>query len=740
MLTVGEGRLQPIVPNMFDFGTIENSRGETLWASDITQNSFHNGGGFKNRISMGALELPAGTYKITFRTDIGHSFGSYNVSAPLDSIWYGIQVFQLDSNDHAYLDDQIKKELDNTYYPPFEIVNDVEFSEKYVRSAWIATNGTGLIKLNLNDNSYRRYTFEDEGPNLINSLNISVNVLEDKDGIVWASTQGGLVRFDPETETFNIIDQKYGLPSNQIAFMIQDLSGNLWFGTPGGISMLDKTNNDSLLSFINYDNTDGINSLPLNASVEITNEGEIFYGGIGGLNAFFPGSSNKTLPKPVLTNLMVSGKSADDIANEIGLETNISEAKSITLPFIYNNLSLEFASIHFSRPEKNKLAFMLEGIDEDWNFSNRRFASYSNLPPGDYEFKIRGANGDGIWNPEISSLKISITPPWWRTWWAYSLYGILVLFLLWQLHKFQKERTISIERQKTQQRELQQAKEIEKAYTELQATQSQLIQQEKLASLGQLTAGIAHEIKNPLNFVNNFSELSVELIEETKEELSTISDQLSAEDRKKVDEALVILHDIETNMKKIHEHGTRADSIVKSMLLHSRGTDGTKAPTDLNTVVKEYVNLSFHGMRASKDPINVGIDLHLDDSIGEVPLIVEDFSRVIVNLSNNAFDAMKDKLSAVSDQASASYKPKLTVRTLSEKGKVVVEIEDNGPGVPEEMKDKILQPFFTTKKGTAGTGLGLSITNDIIKAHGGSIEIESIPGQGSIFKIVLMRS
>ena len=290
---------------------------------------------------------------------------------------------------------------------------------------------------------------------------------------------------------------------------------------------------------------------------------------------------------------------------------------------------------------------------------------------------------------------------------------------------------------------------IENALSDLKATQSQLVQQEKLASLGQLTAGIAHEIKNPLNFVNNFSELSVELIEEVREELSGVSNQLSADDRDKVDEAVEILYDIETNLKTIHKHGSRADSIVKSMLQHSRGGDGKMEPTPLNPLIKEYVNLAFHGMRAGKDPINVDIDLQLDEIVDEIPLIAEDFSRVILNLVNNAFDAMREKISETSkvksekslrqptegaspsgegevgDVTEYSYQPKLTVRTHQTEKNVIVEIEDNGPGISDEMKDKIMQPFFTTKKGTDGTGLGLSITNDIIKAHAGKLEIYS---------------
>jgi len=328
---------------------------------------------------------------------------------------------------------------------------------------------------------------------------------------------------------------------------------------------------------------------------------------------------------------------------------------------------------------------------------------------------------------------------------------------------------------------------LQSALEDLRAVQEQLVQQEKLASLGQLTAGIAHEIKNPLNFVNNFSDLSLELVDEIREEIlsekakvkserspleggserseqgddaSTETDTDSSSSNTpltplsrgeagsspQIDLILEILDDIEANLKTIHKHGTRADSIVKSMLQHSRGGDGKMEPTPLNPLIKEYVNLSFHGMRAGKDPISVDIDLQLDESIGEVPLIGEDFSRVILNLVNNAFDAMREKSEKAnvkrekesspldgSGEAEQSrgvssnegYNPKLTVRTKSNSNTITIEIEDNGPGIPKDIKDKILQPFFTTKKGTAGTGLGLSITNDIVKAHGGIMAIQS---------------
>jgi signal transduction histidine kinase len=282
----------------------------------------------------------------------------------------------------------------------------------------------------------------------------------------------------------------------------------------------------------------------------------------------------------------------------------------------------------------------------------------------------------------------------------------------------------------------------EEALTELQATQKQLIQSEKMASLGELTAGIAHEIKNPLNFINNFSDVSIELIDEVLVEIQQSGDSDTST------EIVEILNSVKSNLNIIHQHGARADGIVKSMLMHSRGSTGRKELNDLNAMIKENVNLAFHAMRATKHPINVETVLQLDDSVGEVPLIIEDFSRVILNLCNNAFDAMREKASRYEVQNTKfegdtgnemmKYKPKLIVRTKRISGKVFLAVEDNGIGITDDIRDKILQPFFTTKKGTQGTGLGLSITHDIIKAHGGTIEIETEPRIFSKFIITLI--
>ncbi|RFN60073.1 GAF domain-containing sensor histidine kinase [Marixanthomonas ophiurae] len=272
-------------------------------------------------------------------------------------------------------------------------------------------------------------------------------------------------------------------------------------------------------------------------------------------------------------------------------------------------------------------------------------------------------------------------------------------------------------------------KKLQIALKELESAQEQLIQQEKLASLGQLSAGIAHEIKNPLNFVNNFSELNLELIDEVLDELKKTAKSDEKEEIKS------ILEDVVANQKKIHQHGSRADSIVKSMLLHSRGGNGIKEASQINDMLKEYVNLAFHGMRAGKKPMNVSLDFQLDASIRKVPVIIEDISRVILNLCNNAFDAMYERLKKESTEG--TYQPKLTIKSFEKNHAVMIAIRDNGFGIPIELQDKILMPFFTTKRGTEGTGLGLSITNDIIKAHGGSLQVESKKGDDSFTKFII---
>ena len=274
-----------------------------------------------------------------------------------------------------------------------------------------------------------------------------------------------------------------------------------------------------------------------------------------------------------------------------------------------------------------------------------------------------------------------------------------------------------------------QKEELEHALIELKSTQSQLIQAEKMASLGELTAGIAHEIQNPLNFVNNFSEVNNELIGELKTEWS----KAEPERDKNLEQEL--LNDITQNLDKINYHGKRADAIVKGMLQHSRISTGQKDPTDINALADEYLRLSYHGLRAKNKNFNATLKTDFDTTIGEINIVAQDVGRVLLNLINNAFYAVNEKFHRLKDVN--SYEPTVSVSTRKINQSVEIIVEDNGDGMPPELRDKIFQPFFTTKPTGEGTGLGLSISYDIIKTHGGEIRVESSQGNGSKFVITL---
>jgi signal transduction histidine kinase len=266
----------------------------------------------------------------------------------------------------------------------------------------------------------------------------------------------------------------------------------------------------------------------------------------------------------------------------------------------------------------------------------------------------------------------------------------------------------------------------ENTLTDLKAAQYQLIQSEKMASLGELTAGIAHEIQNPLNFVNNFSEVNKELAEELNDEI----------EKGNMREVRDIARDIVENEQKISHHGKRAEAIVKGMLQHSRTNTGTKELTDINILADEYLRLAYHGLRAKDKSFNADFNLEKDENIPMIKVIPQDIGRVLLNLINNAFYAVDKKVK----EGIEGYKPIVSVSLGNQDDKIEIEVKDNGNGIPENVKEKIFQPFFTTKPTGHGTGLGLSLTYDIIKAHGGEINVVSEEGEGTNFKISLIKN
>ncbi|MEO7121428.1 MAG: ATP-binding protein [Ginsengibacter sp.] len=315
----------------------------------------------------------------------------------------------------------------------------------------------------------------------------------------------------------------------------------------------------------------------------------------------------------------------------------------------------------------------------------------------------------------------------------YTLVASLVMLLLiaiifWRSNYHRKKAYTLLEKQK-QETDLQKTK-AEKALEKLQSTQAQLIQSEKMASLGELTAGIAHEIQNPLNFVNNFSDVNSELIDELQTEIKSGN----------TDQAISISNNIKENSEKINHHGKRADAIVKGMLQHSRSSIGVKEPTDINALADEYLRLSYQGLRAKDKNFNATMKTDFDTSIRKINIIPQDIGRVVLNLINNAFYAVDEKNKSGVEKlptGQAGYEPTVSISTKKSNNKVQIIVNDNGNGIPQNIVDKIFQPFFTTKPTGQGTGLGLSLSYDIIKAHGGEIKVESTEANGSIFIIQL---
>jgi len=635
---------------------------------------------------------------------------------------------------------------------------------------WFAFDGGGIVRLGP-DGSVNRFAHDPENPSLYpDTENRPFSFFEDDNGLIWIGTNLQLLQFNPENEQFSVVnfnwspvlkivkrddgryligtylkglisydpttgsqiqyDESSGLSHSIIFDIAKDTQGSYWFSTGRGIS----TFRDGSDIFTNFGSSSGIMPTTRSALIALQ-DGTMLLIGQDGFYKFNPNElqPNPNPPKLVLSGIRVFNKELWPLSEDESFPTY--NGNSIVLAHDQNMVSLDFTGLYFSNSEEIKYSHKLEGFDEDWNSpTTYRTITYTNLAPGTYHLWVRASNPDLTWSDDVSLLTFEILPPWWRTWWAYGFYLIVIVATIITIDRAQRRRIIKKEEERTRERELEHAREIEKAYNNLEvahenlkSAQDQLIQQEKLASLGQLTAGIAHEIKNPLNFVTNFSAVSIEMVDETVVEIEKVM-----EDNNDRSFILDTLSFIKANLGKINEHGTRADGIVKSMLMHSRSGSGKLEPTDFNSIINEYANLAFHGMRAGKNAITADVTMDLDQNIGEVPLLAEDFSRVILNLCNNAFDAMRDKVA----KAGSDYRPHLTIRTKQTAKGVDFEVIDNGPGIPDAIRDKILQPFFTTKKGTEGTGLGLSITNDIIAAHRGTLSIDSSP-DGTTFRVSL---
>jgi signal transduction histidine kinase/ligand-binding sensor domain-containing protein len=595
---------------------------------------------------------------------------------------------------------------------------------------WVGTWDTkGINKMDRHTKRCKRY---------LHGVNV-ISILKDRENVIWVGAQNNVYRFDEASDHFELV--KFGgipLTFNEMKSMILDQDDNLWIFSFSGVIQITSQRDQ----FITYGRENNINLESFYyGSTSIKEDGTIMTGVFTGYYTFHP--DKLKIPKGkqniFFSQFYVNGKEVHP-GPEGPLFQSLSDTREIVLSHQQHVFSFGFTSIDYSPADAKSTFYKLENYDEVWHQAGADGQIYYfNIPPGRYVLRVNSTNTK-YGSVAEASMVIIITPPWYSTWWAYVLYVFGAIGLIFLLHRYLKARVIKVERERTRAHELAQAREIEKAYHQLKDTQAQLIQSEKMASLGELTAGIAHEIQNPLNFINNFAEVNAELVDELNESI----------ENNNLTEVRSISKNIKDNEEKIIFHGKRADAIVKGMLQHSRSSSGAKEPTDINALADEYLRLAYHGLRAKDKSFNATMKTDFDDSIGKINVIPQDIGRVILNLITNAFYAVSNKTPYPTDSSTPyplkgglEYQPTVTVTTKQHvplsggRGSVIISVSDNGPGIPQHILDKIFQPFFTTKPTGQGTGLGLSLSYDIVKAHGGELKVETKEGEGTTFSIML---
>jgi signal transduction histidine kinase/ligand-binding sensor domain-containing protein len=579
---------------------------------------------------------------------------------------------------------------------------------------WIGTNRGSLNKFDTKKGKFTSYLNRKEGFYCI------TDIFEDSHKRLWAGSYlSGLFLVNKKSGFIKHFTENEGLASNDVRGINEDKSGNIWLATSLGLSKLNPENNQ----ITNYKSINGL-AVARTLGIYKSSTG-IFHLAINnGLIPFDPNNivENKVPPQVVIES--VTSYYTDNKNNNRDTTILVNGKKQLSFKYNENKISFQYVALHFSNPSLNQYAFQLEGYDTDWiPAGTQRSVTYTNLSPGKYTFKVKAANSDGIWNKVGDNFSFTISPPWWKTWWAYVLYLAVFISLLRAYIVF-RARNLKRENILLEEKVTSRTNQLTKSIEDLKITQNQLIQSEKMASLGELTAGIAHEIQNPLNFVNNFSEVSSELLDEMNEEI----------DKGDFEEVKNIANDIKNNLEKINFHGKRADSIVKGMLQHSRIGNNVKESTNINKLADEYLRLAYHGLRAKDKSFNADLVTDFDPSLPKINVLAQEIGRVLLNLFTNAFYATHQK----QKKSNETYKPMVSVKTTLKNDGIEITVKDNGIGIPEAIKDKIMQPFFTTKPSGEGTGLGLSLSYDIVvKAHGGIITIDSQENEYTVFTILL---
>lgn len=618
---------------------------------------------------------------------------------------------------------------------------------------WLVGN-SGIDIIDPEQNTVR-YLGINEG---LTSVDQSALLITDQEEMVIGGAKGISI-LNKERTTITTIDRRHGLTPEGLYDMVFS-QGRIQLGTENGIVIIDRPDSsasEKVWRFSNYAKPEGYPFSDYNQSTALVmSDGKVWWAASPALsvNLQDPKTPNDFTSTVALNGIRIMDQLPSftkkrreqidpedeeiDYLQQSNIRWDSVDSKSkmpigLKLPHHQNSLTFLFSNPTIKSRDDIEFKYVLEGSDREWSGVTRSSISktYFNLLPGQYTFKVITKGFNGVWSDPVE-FKFTIAPPIWLTWWAFVIYffalGLLVYAVVQVRSSYLKRENRVLE-----DRVNHRTAQLEKSIEELKSTQEQLIQSEKMASLGELTAGIAHEIQNPLNFVNNFSEVSNELIQEIREE----------QEKQQQDEGLIkeILDDISQNLAKINLHGKRADSIVKGMLQHSRNNSGQKELSDINVLADEYLRLSYHGLRAKDKSFTADFKLDLDLELPQLEIVPQDFGRVLLNLINNGFYAAGEKKQALQesdDPAAREFMPTVIVSTKNLSEAIEIRVRDNGNGIPAEIKSKIFQPFFTTKPTGKGTGLGLSMSYDIVtKGHEGKLEVESKTGEYTEFIIIL---
>jgi ligand-binding sensor domain-containing protein/signal transduction histidine kinase len=646
-------------------------------------------------------------------------------------LWIGTQgggLFKFNKNTNSF-EQALKDKLDyNIIF--YLLMNDS-------KTLWIGTREGGLHCYNKDTGELKSYQHNSKKTNLENpslSHNHVLCIFEDKDGVLWVGTYGGglnkLVDRDKGTFKSYRKGDGSGLPNSTIYGILQDDEGFLWLSTNNGISMFDpnkrisKSNSKIGKAIRNYEVFDGLQGNEFNSGAFFKYEfieGEskkekMYFGGLKGLIAFNPAEikkdQNKRIPV-VITNFLLKGIPVQVGEKNSLLEKVIHETKEITLSYDENSFSFEFATLHYANPKKNRYKYMLEKHDNAWIPADSKHfrATYANLNEGTYVFKVKGSNSDTVWSENVAAIKIKIHPPFWRTWWAYTLYILAFIGILILVWKAWSQRILK--------------RKLDEQKKELKKTQMQLIQSEKMRALGDLVANIAHEINNPASFVRTTSYNLKRDLEKFKSFLMELAGEDADEEiRDAFDEKFSELF---KHLVTMDEGTARIGDIVKDLKTFSRMEPGEKKRVDIKNGLMATVSLV-------KSKYKNQIDFETDRLAPiDVKGNLAELNQVFMNIIQNACQSIIEK----QDKSGDKTKGILAIETHRENGNAVVIFKDTGVGIPKDVKDKLFDPFFSTKPIGEGIGLGLSVSYGIIKDHNGNIQVDSKEGNGTSVTVYL---